>query len=544
VSTTTATTPACPRTSRWVLLITSVAALMVMLDAMVVTTALTTIRLDLGATIEQLEWTVNAYTLSFAVLLMTAAALGDRYGRRRLFVIGITVFTLASAACALAPGIGWLIAARAIQGAGSAMVLPHAMALLVAAYPPERRARMLGIFASVGGLATLCGPMVGGAIVQGAAWQWIFWLNVPIGAALIPIARARLAESTGPAEPLDPRGLALATAAALGLVWGLVRGNATGWTSAQVLVPLLAGVLLVAVFAGWEMRAPHPMLPMRFFRERAFASANATGFLMYAAIFGMAFFLAQFFQVVLHVGPLGAGLRMMPWTGSLFLVAPLAGRLVSRTGERPLMVAGLAGQAIGFGWLALVAAPGIAYPRLVLPLVLAGCGVSLAMPAAQSAAIGAVPRAAIGKASGTLNTLRQLGGVFGIATLAAVFAGNGGYASPAAFAAGLRPAVVVATLLSAGGAAAGLWMPGRQRPGSESDGFAEQQDGTAPRVRFRVEDEHAVDGAGLPVDLHGAVAFQREAVVLDAAQRGAHVGHHLLGPDDPDRPGRAAGVTG
>jgi EmrB/QacA subfamily drug resistance transporter len=531
------------RTSPWILVLTSVAALMVMLDAMVVTTALTTIRLDLGATIGQLEWTVNAYILSFAVLLMTAAALGDRYGRRRLFVAGIAVFTVASGACALAPGIGWLIAARAVQGAGSAMVLPHAMALLVAAYPPERRARVLGIFASVGGLATLAGPMVGGAIVQGAAWQWIFWLNVPIGAALIPLVRSRLAESTGPAMPLDPRGLALATAAALGLVWGLVRGNVTGWASAQVLVPLVAGVLLVAAFARWETRAPHPMLPMRFFRERAFAAANTAGFLMYAAIFGMAFFMAQFFQVVLHVGPLGAGLRMIPWTGSLFLVAPIAGRLAGRAGERPLIVAGLAGQAIGFGWLALVATPGTAYLPLVAPLVVAGCGVSLAMPAAQSAAIGSVPREAIGKASGTFNTLRQLGGVFGIATLAAVFAGNGSYASPVAFAAGLRPAVIVAALLSAGGAAAGLWMPGRPQLASESDGFPEQQDGAAPRAGLGVEDEHAVDGTGLPVGRQGTAVFQREAVVLDAAQSGAQVGNHLLRPDDPDRAGRAAGVT-
>jgi MFS family permease len=429
---------------RWVLALTALAALMVMLDLMVVTTALTTIRQHLGASIEELEWTINAYTLSLAVLLMTAAALGDRFGRRRLFIIGIGLFTAASAVCALAPGVGWLIAARAVQGAGSAMVMPHALALLSAAFPPARRARALGLFASVTGLATLGGPMVGGAVTQGLAWQWIFWINVPIGLLLIPLARTRIQESFGTDTSLDFGGLALATGGALGLVWALVRGNAAGWTSAEVVASLTAGALLVVAFVAWELRAREPMLPMRFFRSRAFSSANATSFLLFGSVFGMAFLFAQFLQTAMHYGPLDAGLRLAPWTGTLFVVAPAA-----------------------FGWVALIADPGVAYPALVAPLVLAGCGISMAMPAVQHAVIGSVPRGAIGKASGAFNTLRQLGGTFGIATLAAVFAGTGGYASPQAFSDGFVPAVGVAAGLALAAAVTGLWTPGRRRAGLE-----------------------------------------------------------------------------
>src|SRR6266704_3373751 len=304
---------------------------MVMLDTMVVTTALSTIRVHLGASIEELEWTVNAYTLSFAVLLMTAAALGDRFGRRRLFVTGIGLFTAASAACALAPGIGWLIAARAVQGAGSAMTMPHALALLSAAFPPQRRARALGLFSSVTGLATLGGPMVGGAVTQGPASQWIFWLNVPIGLLVIPLILNRIEENRGTDISLDFRGLALVTGGALGLVWGLVRGNAAGWGSPEVVGSLVAGAVLAAAFVAWELRAREPMLPMRFFRS----------------IFGAAFFFAQFLQTTLHYGPLGAGLRLAPWTVTLFVVAPIAGALVNRVGERPFIVGGMLLQAPG-----------------------------------------------------------------------------------------------------------------------------------------------------------------------------------------------------
>jgi EmrB/QacA subfamily drug resistance transporter len=451
------------RAQRWVLVLTSVASFMVGLDILVVTTALPVIKQDLGASIGELEWIVNAYTLSFAVLLMTAAALGDRFGRRRLFIAGIALFTAASAASALAPGIGWLIAARAVQGAGSAMLMPHAMALLSAAYPPERRARALGVFSGVVGLSILGGPIVGGAVVQGLAWQWIFWLNVPIGLLLIPLVVARIEESFGPRAKVDAGGVLLVTGAALGLVWGLIRGNTAGWGSAEVIVPLAAGVILAAGFVAWELRTEQPMLPMRFFRSRAFSAGNAASFLMFGSVFGAAFFFAQFLQIAHGYGPLGAGLRLAPWTVTLSLVAPVAGSWVNRVGERPLMAGGLALQAAGFGWIALIAKPGLSYPALIAPMLLAGVGVSMAMPATQNAVIGAVPPAAIGKASGTFNMLRQLGGAFGIAVLAAVFSAAGSYVSPHAFSTGFTRAVGVAALLSLGAAVAGLCLPGRHR---------------------------------------------------------------------------------
>jgi EmrB/QacA subfamily drug resistance transporter len=448
------------RSSRWVLALTSVASLMVALDALVVTTALSAIRLDLHASLEELEWTVNAYTLSLAVLLMTGAALGDRFGRRRVFVAGVAVFTLGSAACALAPGVGWLIAARAVQGAGAALVMPLALALLSAAFPIERRARALGIFSGVTGIAVLGGPVVGGAIVQGIAWQWIFWLNVPMGLVLAPLALRRMAESFGPAARLDLPGVALVSGGALGLVWGLVRGNPAAWGSAQVVGALAVGTVLFAGFVWRELRAREPMLPLTLFRARAFSAGNAAGLFLFASLFGAVFFMAQFLQIAQGDGPLEAGVRLLPWTGTLFVVAPIAGARVSRVGERPLIAGGLLLQALGMAWIALIAAPDVAYAELVVPLLLAGAGVSMAMPAIQSAVVGAVGREHIGRASGTFNTLRQFGGVLGVAILAAVFAAAGGYGSPAAFGDGFAAAIGVSAVLSLLGAVAGALVPG------------------------------------------------------------------------------------
>jgi len=456
------------RSSTWVLALTAVASLMVALDALVVTTALSAIRLDLRASIEELEWTVNAYALSFAVLLMSAAAIGDRFGRRRWFAFGIGLFTAASAACALAPGVGWLIAARAVQGAGAAFVMPLALALLSAAFPPERRAAALGLFSGVTGLAVLGGPVVGGAITQGIAWEWIFWLNVPIGVVLVPLALRRMGESYGPHVRLDVPGLALVTGGVLGLVWGLVRANSAGWGSAEVHVALGGGLALVTGFVAWERRAPEPMIPLGLFRARAFSAGNTAGFFMFASVFGAVFFMAQFLQIAQRHGPLDAGVRLLPWTATLFVVAPLAGARVSRVGERPFIAVGLLLQALGMAWIALIAAPDVAYGRLVAPLILAGAGVSMAMPAAQSAVVGAVAREQIGRASATFTALRQLGGVFGVAILVAVFAGAGDYASPQAFADGFAPAIGVSAALSLAGALAGAALP-RRRPAGAAD---------------------------------------------------------------------------
>jgi EmrB/QacA subfamily drug resistance transporter len=440
---------------------------MVALDVLVVTTALGTIRLDLQASVADLEWTVNAYSLSFAVLLMPAAALGDRFGRRRLLAVGLAVFAVASAACAVSPGVGWLIAARAVQGAGAALVMPLSLALLSVAFPPERRAWAMGIFSGVTGIAVLGGPLVGGAVTEGIDWPWIFWLNVPLGLLAVPLVLRRIEESFGPRTAVDGPGAALVTGASLGLVWGLVRGNSAGWESAEVVGALVAGVLLAAAFVAWELRAREPMLPMGLFRARAFSSGNAANFLMLASLFGAVFFMAQFLQTAQGYGPLGAGLRLLPWTATLFTVAPIAGALVERVGERLLVTLGLSLQALGMGWIAVIAAPHMEYASLIPPLIVAGCGVSMAMPASQNVVINAVAADAIGKASGILNMGRQLGGAFGIAILVAVFAGAGGYGSAQAFSDGFAPALAVSAALSLGGALCAAGLP-RRRPAPET----------------------------------------------------------------------------
>jgi EmrB/QacA subfamily drug resistance transporter len=448
--------------TRWVVVLTAIGSLMAALDTLVVSTALSTIRLDLGASVEQLEWTVNAYNLSFAVLLMTGAALGDRFGRRNLYALGLALFTAASAACALAPDVGVLIAARAVQGAGSALLMPLGLALLSAAFPPERRGAAIGIFSAITGLAVASGPLVGGAVVQGLAWQWIFWINVPIGLLAIPLVLTKMRESHGADSSLDLRGLALVTGGVLGLVWALVRGNQAGWGSPEVLGTLAVGALLIAAFVAWELRAREPMLPMGFFRSRAFSAGNAAIFLTFASLFGAVFFYAQLLQTGLGYGPLGAGLRLIPWTATFMTVAPIAGALVDRVGERPFMVGGLTLQAVGLGWLALIAEPGMAYSQMLAPFIVGGVGVSMAIPAAQNSVLGSVAEDALGKAAGTNSMMRELGGVFGVAVVVAVFAGAGSYASAQAFVDGFSPAILVAAGLALGGAAAGLALPGRR----------------------------------------------------------------------------------
>ena len=449
-------------TKAWVLALVSAASFMVFLDALVVTTALSTIRQDLDTSIEALEWTVNAYNLSFAVLLLTCTALGDRLGRRRMMAAGLGLFIAASVACALSRSIGWLIAARAVQGAGAALVVPLAMTLLGAVFRPEERGKALGIFSGITGLALIAGPTVGGAITQGLAWQGIFWINVPIGLIVIPLVLGRIPESFGPNARLDIPGLALVTGAAFALVWGLMRANHVGWTSPEIVALLMVGLLLAVAFVAWELRAREPMVPMRFFRSRAFTSGIVASFLFYASMYGVVFILPQFLQVAQGYDPLGAGLRLVTWTAMLFVFAPIGGALVNRIGERPLVVGGVFLQAIGFAWIAMIAAPDLAYGKLVAPLILAGGGISMAMPAAQNAILGAVAVNEVGKASGTFNMLRFLGAVFGIAVVVAVFAGTGSVGSPQAFSAGFAAAIGFCAALSLLAAAAGMWLPGRR----------------------------------------------------------------------------------
>ena len=452
------------------LAITGAALFMVVLDNLVVTTALPSIRLDLGASVEQLGWFVNAYTLTFAVLLLPGAALGDRFGRRRVFQLGLGLFTLASASAALAQGSGELVAARAVQGAGAALVLPLSLTLLSAAFPEERRGLALGVWSGISGLAVALGPLVGGAVVDGLSWQWIFWLNVPIGILVLPLARRFLAESHGPRERLDPVGLVLATAGLLGIVWGIVRGNSEGWASTEIVGMLAGGTLLLAAFLVWEARTDAPMLPLRLFRNRAFAATNVVSLTMSFGVFGSIFLLAQFLQTVQGYSAFHAGLRTLPWTLMPMFVAPIAGVLSDRIGGRPLMALGLALQAIALGWLAAISSVDVAYIRLVVPFAIAGTGMALVFAPVANVLLSVVRPDEQGKASGANNAIREVGGALGVAVLAAVFSGSGSYRSGQAFVNGLTPAVWTGAAVLGAGALIALLVPaaaGRKRRVSE-----------------------------------------------------------------------------
>jgi EmrB/QacA subfamily drug resistance transporter len=447
---------------------------MVALDALVVITALPKIRAGLGGSLATMEWTVNAYTLTFAAGIIAAAAIGDRLGRRRTYVAGLLIFTVASAACALAPSAGALIAARAVQGVGAAIVTPLSLTILTGSFPAHRRGTIMGIWGGLGGLAIACGPLVGGAVVYGLNWHWIFWVNVPIGLVAVALSLLRLPESYGPDTRLDLPGVGLAAAAATALAWGLVRAADVGWGSTQVIIALSAGAVLVLGFAAWERRAPAPMLPPALVRIRAFTAANAVGFCSFAAITSAAFLMSQYFQLGQGYSPLATGLRFLPWTATPTLIAPLAGAFADRIGTRPLMVAGLALQAGGLAYVAAIATTTTAYSQVVLPLVVAGVGISMVIPATPTAALSAVGPRDMGKASGVLNTMQRFGGVFGVALVSVVFAGSGQLINPAGVTSGFRPALALSAGLSLLGAVCALGV-GRRVRRSRVGGAAPQE---------------------------------------------------------------------
>ncbi|MGW6520065.1 DHA2 family efflux MFS transporter permease subunit [Streptomyces sp. NPDC054962] len=453
----------------WALVITSVAGFMAALDNLVVTTALPSIREDLGGGLGDLEWTVSAYTLTFAVLLMFGAALGDRFGRRRMFLAGLTVFTAASAAAAMAPGIGSLIAARAVQGVGAAVMMPLTLTLLTAAVPAAKRGMAYGIWGAVNGLAVASGPLIGGSLTEHVSWHWIFWLNVPLGLALLPLARLRLAESYGTGAPLDFPGTLLASGGLFGLVYGLVRGPADGWTSPLVLTGLFAGAVLLVGFVLHGLRAKNPMLPMRLFRSRAFAGINAASLLMFLGMFGSIFLLSQYMQGVLGYSPTEAGLRMLPWTGMPMLVAPIAGILSDRVGGRPVVATGLFLQAAGLGWMAAVATVDASYAVQLPGLIVSGIGMALFFAPASNLVMSSVRPQEQGIASGANNALREVGGALGIAIMSSIFAAQGGYESGQTFVDGLRPALITGAAVVALAGFATLLIPARRRTGLATD---------------------------------------------------------------------------
>jgi EmrB/QacA subfamily drug resistance transporter len=460
----------------WTFAITSVAVFMATLDNLVVTTALPVIRKDLHASIESLEWTVNAYTLTFAVLLLTGAALGDRFGRRRMLAIGLGIFTISSAAAALAPSAHALIAARAAQGVGGAIITPLTLTILSAGVPANRRGAFIGAWSGIAGLAVALGPLVGGAVVSGISWHWIFWLNVPIGIVLIPLALLRLQETHGPAGKLDLPGLGLASAGLTGIVWGLVRGHGQGWTSAEIVTALTAGGIVFALFVLWELRASEPMLPMRFFRNRVFALANVASLLMFFGMFGSIFLLSQFFQTVQGYSPLGSGLRILPWTIMPMFVAPIAGALSDGIGGARLMGIGLTLQAGGLGSLAAISTPSTPYWELVAPFMVSGIGMAMFWAPVANVVLAAVRPEEEGQASGAQNAIRELGGVFGVAVLASVWSHYGSYSTGQAFVDGMLPALWIGAAVVFLGAVAAFMIPSLKKAGAkapESAAYAE-----------------------------------------------------------------------
>jgi EmrB/QacA subfamily drug resistance transporter len=457
----------------WTLAIVSIGLFMMVLDNLVVNVALPSIRRDLGASIQTLEWTVNAYVLAYAVLLLTGAALGDRLGRKRMFIVGTAVFTASSAAAALSPTIGFLIAARAAQGVGAAIVTPLTLTLLAEAFPPAQRGLALGVWSAISGVGVALGPLVGGALTQAASWHWIFWVNVPIGIALIPLAASRLVESRGAVKRLDLPGLAFVSSGLFGIVYGLVRSQSLGWSAPEVVIALAGGTALILAFIAQELRTSEPMLPMQFFANRGFAVTNAISLAMYFGMFGSIFFLAQFLQNVLHNTPLQAGVKLLAWTGAVLVVSPAAGFLSERYGSRLFMAAGLGLQAVALGWMASLASVNETYASLVIPFVLAGTGMALVFAPSANAVLASVRTAETGQASGATNAIRELGGVLGIAVLATVFTSHGSYASPAAYVAGLTPAMWVGAAVLAAGALLALALPFNTRLSAAAHAAAE-----------------------------------------------------------------------
>lgn len=444
-----------PARRGWVLALTSAAEFVVALDVLVVTTALGEIRRDLHVSPGQLEWTLTAYAVCLAGFMMTGAAIGDRFGRRRMLMVGVAAFTAGSAVCALAPGLALLVTGRVIQGIGAALVAPLSLPLISAAYPPQRRGRALGVLVGITGLATLAGPLIGGGLTQAWGWQSIFWVNVPLGLLLIVLVRRQVPESYGPARSMDLRGVVLATAGLSALAWGLVRAATVGWLAPDVLTGICVGAALGVVFVAWERRVDEPMVDVGLFASRPFAATNAATACHSAVVLGAVFVMAQFLQAELGLGSFGAGVRLLPWTGSMMVVAPLAGRLCDRIGTRPVVVGGLVASATGSAWLALVSRPGVTYSQLVGALVVTGVGNSTVFPALSSAVSTSVSQDELGPASGVNNAVREIGGVLGIAVVALAFTSAGSFTDQTTVAHGFRAAAALCAALSLLGALAG-----------------------------------------------------------------------------------------
>lgn len=434
---------------RWVLAVTAAASFVAVMDGMVVTTALGAIRRDLSAPLSALHWTMTAYSLSFAALLMAGAALGDRFGRRFTFIFGLSAFAVSSIGCAAATSIEWLIASRAAQGAASALLVPVAMTLLGAAMTPAQRPRAMGLFSALTGLAVLSGPVIGGLLVDALGWRWVFWINLPLCAGTAVLAILRLDRDERTAAPIDWPGVALLTAAMTTVVWGLSEGRASGWSGTAVLLALTGGAATTLAFLAWQRLSTFPLVPSRLLASARFRAGNIACLLMFMSMMGTLIFMAQYFSIVQGASASGAGERMLPWTLSLFAVAPLGGIAAGRFGEKLPAVTGLLLQSAALLWMSALCGSAFGYGAWIAPLVLAGGGIALAMPAVQSAVLGSVAPPDMGKASGVYNTMRQLGWACGAAAAVAVFGGAGSLTSAKTMAAGYAAVLLLTAALSA-----------------------------------------------------------------------------------------------
>jgi EmrB/QacA subfamily drug resistance transporter len=463
---------------RWVLGLTSIAYFMVVLDSLVVVTALPRMQQDLHADLAALQWTVNSYGIAFAAGIITAAALGDRFGRQRVFTLGLALFTLSSAACALAPDAAALIVARTVQGLGAAVVLPLSLTILTTAFPPQRRGLIVGIYGGLAGLAVAAGPLVGGAVTESLDWHWIFWLNVPIGLLAAMLGTRLLPESHGAPQRLDLSGVALVTGGVFALVWSLVRANEVGWSSPQTVGTLLVGCALLLAFVWWQRRTHAPLVPMGLFRSQAFAAGTVTTFLMSGATFAAAFLITQEFQFARGYSPISTGLRLLPFFATPMVISPFAGAISDRIGRRPIMVTGLALQALGFAWVAARGSLRTSWVELVIALLVAGVGISMALPTVPTAVLNAVPTTQLGKASGINYMAQRFGTVFAIAIGSAVFSAHGHLGNPAAVTAGFRPALwsTVAFAVLAAATALAIPAPAHRTPGPQATAHTDPAD--------------------------------------------------------------------
>ena len=448
----------------WTLGAVAVGLFMIMLDNTIVNVALPSIERSLHMSISSLEWIVTAYALTFAALLITGGKLGDLLGRRKMFTAGLVVFTLASLACGLAPSAGVLIAARAVQGVGAAVMSPATLSIITATFPPKERGQAIGIWAGVSALALAIGPLVGGLIVDNISWHWIFYVNVPVGIVGIIVSRLVIAESrdTSHEQSVDLPGLVTSSGALLALSYALIEGNRHGWASPEIISLFVVAAVLLAVFIRLELRQRLPMLDLGLFKIGGFVGANTVAMLVSLGMFGVFFFISLYVQNVLGYSPTKAGAIFLPMTILIILIAPIAGKLSDRVGPRWLMGAGMSILGVS---LLLYQRIGLhtGFWSLLPQLVLGGIGMALTMSPMTSAAMASVPVDKAGVGSGVLNSFRQVGGSLGIALMGAILLS---YQHPTAsravaaqqFVNGLHAALLVSAGIAFAAAAVAIWL--------------------------------------------------------------------------------------